>query len=109
MPTALDPNRSILASSPEWASPQPKRKPKFSSGPGGQPFDAAGAGRPRGWRGKQTSAGDYTTDVFNDSEDDADDEESSYEWGMVDRMRLWRHYVLMQHLYETAAFWGDKI
>ena len=32
-----------------------------------------------------------------------------YEWGMVDRMRLWRHDALMQHLYETAAFWGDKI
>ncbi|EKM78129.1 hypothetical protein AGABI1DRAFT_61147 [Agaricus bisporus var. burnettii JB137-S8] len=28
---------------------------------------------------------------------------------MVDRMRLWRHDALMQHLYETAAFWGDKI
>ncbi|KAJ3573119.1 hypothetical protein NP233_g2630 [Leucocoprinus birnbaumii] len=49
-----------------------------------------------------------TTDVFQDSEDDADDE-SDYEWGMVDRMRLWRHDALMQHLYETAAFWGDKI
>ncbi|KAH9928739.1 uncharacterized protein B0H18DRAFT_1000409 [Fomitopsis serialis] len=24
-------------------------------------------------------------------------------------MRLWRHDALMQHLYETAAFWGDKI
>jgi anaphase-promoting complex subunit 6 len=46
--------------------------------------------------------------VFQDSEDDADDE-SEYEWGMVDRLRLWRHDALMQHLYETAAFWGDKI
>jgi anaphase-promoting complex subunit 6 len=50
-----------------------------------------------------------TTDVFQDSDDDADDEYDSYEWGMVDRMRLWRHDALMQHLYETAAFWGDKI
>lgn len=49
-----------------------------------------------------------TTDVFQDSEEDADDE-SEHEWGMVDRMRLWRHDALMQHLYETAAFWGDKI
>ncbi|KAF9818560.1 hypothetical protein IEO21_02665 [Rhodonia placenta] len=24
-------------------------------------------------------------------------------------MRLWRHDALMQHLYDTAAFWGDKI
>jgi anaphase-promoting complex subunit 6 len=28
---------------------------------------------------------------------------------MVDRMRLWRHDALMQHLYDTAAFWGDKV
>ena len=49
-----------------------------------------------------------TTDVFQESDDDADDEDE-YEWGMVDRMRLWRHDALMQHLYETAAFWGDKI
>ncbi|KAF9027129.1 TPR-like protein [Hymenopellis radicata] len=24
-------------------------------------------------------------------------------------MRLWRHDAMMQHLYETAAYWGDKI
>ena len=28
---------------------------------------------------------------------------------MVDRMRLWRHDALMQHLFDSAAFWGDKI
>ncbi|RUP01168.1 anaphase-promoting complex, cyclosome, subunit 3-domain-containing protein [Jimgerdemannia flammicorona] len=27
----------------------------------------------------------------------------------ADRMRLWRHDALQQHLYETAAFWGDKV
>ncbi|EGO24550.1 hypothetical protein SERLADRAFT_361562 [Serpula lacrymans var. lacrymans S7.9] len=47
-------------------------------------------------------------DVFQDSEAEGDNE-SVHEWGMVDRMRLWRHDALMQHLYETAAFWGDKI
>ncbi|TFY83527.1 hypothetical protein EWM64_g474 [Hericium alpestre] len=46
------------------------------------------------------------TDVFQDS---GDEDEEEFEWGMVDRMRLWRHDALMQHLYETAAFWGDKI
>ncbi|WWC93598.1 hypothetical protein V866_000433 [Kwoniella sp. B9012] len=49
---------------------------------------------------------------------DEDDEEVRQEvdgegeeknWGMVDSMRLWRHDAIMQHLYETAAFWGDKI
>ena len=30
-------------------------------------------------------------------------------WDMVDSMRLWRHDAIMQHLHETAAFWGDKI
>ncbi|KAG6915872.1 hypothetical protein DXG01_009480 [Tephrocybe rancida] len=58
--------------------------------------------------GRQHPLANDTTDVFQDSDDDGDDDEE-YEWGMVDRMRLWRHDALMQHLYETAAFWGDKI
>ncbi|KAH7884628.1 hypothetical protein F5I97DRAFT_1938027 [Phlebopus sp. FC_14] len=45
-------------------------------------------------------------DVFQDSEAENPTEG---EWGMIDRMRLWRHDALMQHLYETAAFWGDKV
>ena len=58
--------------------------------------------------GRQHPLANDTTDVFQETEDDAEDEDE-YEWGMVDRMRLWRHDALMQHLYETAAFWGDKI
>lgn len=46
-------------------------------------------------------------DVFQDTEMESDNDDG--EWGMIDRMRLWRHDALMQHLYETAAFWGDKI
>lgn len=38
-----------------------------------------------------------------------EDQDEDYEWGRVDRMRLWRHDAIMQHLYTTAAFWGDKI
>ena len=38
-----------------------------------------------------------------------DDEERDLDWGPVDRMRLWRHDAMLQHLYGTAAFWGDKI
>ncbi|KAG7088620.1 hypothetical protein E1B28_012593 [Marasmius oreades] len=87
---ALDPNRSILQVSPLKSSPQHHRKPKDSASRHPHPL-----------------AND-TTGIFQDSEDDADDEDE-YEWGMVDRMRLWRHDALMQHLYETAAFWGDKI
>ncbi|KDR76370.1 hypothetical protein GALMADRAFT_67732 [Galerina marginata CBS 339.88] len=88
--SALDPNRSILTASPR--SPRKHRRGKSSTGRHPHPL-----------------AND-TTDVFQDSEDDNDaDDESEYEWGMVDRMRLWRHDALMQHLYDTAAFWGDKI
>lgn len=46
------------------------------------------------------------------SDQEGDDEGDGLErddWTMVDRMRLWRHDALMQHLYETAAFWGDKV
>jgi hypothetical protein len=38
-----------------------------------------------------------------------DEGEEEHSWGMIDRMRLWRHDAMMQHLYSTAAFWGDKI
>ena len=86
---ALDPNRSILPASPRRSSPRVYRQPKDRS------------------LAKHPLAND-TTDVFQDSESD-DEYDSQYEWGMVDRMRLWRHDALMQHLYETAAFWGDKI
>ncbi|KAJ3510333.1 hypothetical protein NLJ89_g4730 [Agrocybe chaxingu] len=86
---ALDPNRSVLLTSP-LRSPRKHKRGKSSTSR--QPHPLA----------------NDTTDVFQDSEDDADDE-SEYEWGMVDRMRLWRHDALMQHLYDTATFWGDKI
>ncbi len=87
--SALDPNRSVLLTSP-LRSPRKHRRAKSSTTR--QPHPLA----------------NDTTDVFQDSEDDADDE-SEYEWGMVDRMRLWRHDALMQHLYDTACFWGDKV
>jgi anaphase-promoting complex subunit 6 len=46
------------------------------------------------------------TDEEVDEDEDVDEERT---WSMVDSMRLWRHDAIMQHLYETAAFWGDKI
>ena len=85
---ALDPNRSILPASPARSSPRHHR-------------------RARGNVSRHPLANDKI-DVFQDSEDDADDE-TEQEWGMIDRMRLWRHDALMQHLYETASFWGDKV
>ncbi|KAF9234137.1 hypothetical protein BU15DRAFT_90109 [Melanogaster broomeanus] len=83
---SLDPNRSMLPSSPR-SSPRRHRRAKDSSS-------------------RHPLAND-TMDVFQDSE--AAQEPDDGEWGIVDRMRLWRHDALMQHLYETAAFWGDKI
>ncbi|KAI0046567.1 TPR-like protein [Auriscalpium vulgare] len=85
-PHNLDPNRSILPSSPMRSSPRAHRRAKGSIG-------------------RHPLAND-NTDVFQDS---GDEEEDEMEWGTVDRMRLWRHDALMQHLYDTAAFWGDKI
>ncbi|KAL5503810.1 CUT9 [Sanghuangporus vaninii] len=88
---ALDPNRSMLAASPLRSSPHRLRKGK----------ETAGDPHPL--------AQDTTADVFPET----DVEEESYDyragWTMVDRMRLWRHDAIWQHLYETAAFWGDKV
>ncbi|TFK75155.1 TPR-like protein [Pluteus cervinus] len=86
----MDPNRSVLPASPLRSSPRYHRRTKDSASRYPHPLATD------------------TTDVFQDSEV-MDDDEDDTEWGMVDRMRLWRHDALMQHLYETAAFWGDKI
>jgi anaphase-promoting complex subunit 6 len=81
---ALDPNRSMLSASPLRSTPRRQRQ-----------------------RDRHPLAND-TTDIFHESDIGEDDEEYA-EWGMVDRMRLWRHDAMMQHLYDTAIFWGDKV
>lgn len=85
-PYALDPNRSMLHNSPR-SSPRRHRRAQDSTS-------------------RHPLAND-AVDVFQESELGGESEDG--EWGMVDRMRLWRHDALMQHLYETASFWGDKI
>jgi hypothetical protein len=45
--------------------------------------------------------------VLPDDEEEEEDVDPS--WSMIARMRTWRHDAIHQHLYETAAFWGDKI
>ncbi|KAH9945212.1 TPR-like protein [Epithele typhae] len=84
----LDPSRSILQTSPVKGSPRIQRKTKTTASL------------------RHPLAID-TTDVFQDDADD--EEEDTNKWGIVERMRLWRHDALMQHLYDSAAFWGDKI
>ncbi|KAJ3002162.1 hypothetical protein NUW54_g5997 [Trametes sanguinea] len=84
----LDPSRSILHASPLRSSPRVSRRAKTTAS-------------------RHPLAND-TTDVFQDDADD-EGEDEAHEWTIVDRMRLWRHDALMQHLYDSAAFWGDKI
>jgi hypothetical protein len=53
-------------------------------------------------------------EMMNLDDDDLYDEDAGMEpvdpsWEMIARMRTWRHDAIHQHLYETAAFWGDKI
>lgn len=49
---------------------------------------------------------DGAPDVTNGALEDGE----SYQQGeLVDRFRLWRQDAIMQHLYETAIFWGDKV
>src|SRR6185369_17249474 len=35
--------------------------------------------------------------------------EAMASWDLEDRLRLWRHDALMHNMYETAAFWGNKV
>ncbi|KAI8445811.1 hypothetical protein BY996DRAFT_4649408 [Phakopsora pachyrhizi] len=34
---------------------------------------------------------------------------SDQDWNIIDRLRLWRDDARAQHLYQTAAFWGEKV
>ncbi|KAG8959317.1 anaphase promoting complex subunit cdc16 [Tulasnella sp. 419] len=52
------------------------------------------------------SQGQIAKDALGNEERGELDEE---DWSIVDRMRLWRHDAMMQHLHESAVFWGDKI
>ena len=66
--------------------------------------------RTQGQTSEHPLAQDNTQDVFlDDDEDDGGLEEDRSDWSMVERMRLWRHDAIWQHLYDTAAFWGDKV
>jgi anaphase-promoting complex subunit 6 len=47
--------------------------------------------------------------VATEQDAEAEEEEDDPTWRMIARMRTWRHDAILQHLYETAAFWGDKI
>ncbi|EPQ54226.1 TPR-like protein, partial [Gloeophyllum trabeum ATCC 11539] len=88
--TALDPSRSVWSTSPR-PSPRHHRKNKGSIS-------------------RQHPLANDTTDGFQDNQNgEEDDDEEDEGWGMVDRMRLWRHDAMMQHLYDTAIFWGDKV
>ncbi|KAH7107890.1 TPR-like protein [Auriculariales sp. MPI-PUGE-AT-0066] len=49
-----------------------------------------------------------STDLDPDASETAEEDED-IEWGIVDRIRLWRHDAIMQHLYPTAIYWADKI
>lgn len=42
----------------------------------------------------------------NDNDNDNDDNDGDTH---LNRFRLWRHDAMMQHLYDSAAFWGDKV
>lgn len=90
----LDPNQSILPASPRLNRHRHFHKQHRRDG-GGSPHPLA----------------NDTTDVFQDSYlgEETSHVSTEREWGMTDRMRLWRHDALMQHLYDTAAFWGDKV
>lgn len=46
-------------------------------------------------------------EVLFEGELEEEDEDPS--WAMIARMRTWRQDAIMQHLYETAGFWGDKV
>ncbi|KAG9024750.1 anaphase promoting complex subunit cdc16 [Tulasnella sp. JGI-2019a] len=56
---------------------------------------------------RQSHETQITATELDEGEVEGDEEEE--DWGIVDRMRLWRHDAMMQHLHGSAIFWGDKV
>ncbi|KAH8822920.1 cell division control protein 16 [Flagelloscypha sp. PMI_526] len=101
---ALDPNRSLLDSSPMRSSPRARRRKPVA------PPSSVFKSRTRDGEGsRHPLANDTTTDIFGDSDGDADNEDEDEERTIVDRMREWRTDALVAHMYKTAAHWGDKL
>jgi anaphase-promoting complex subunit 6 len=119
----ITPNSSTLPASPAGSSPGASRVLKkmnalklaggFADSPskkGGHVSfgsDMVFGDRSGGALGFSVQEGE--TEDFEDDDSDEGEEEDDDDWGIVDRMRLWRHDAMSQHLYETAVFWGDKI
>ncbi|KAG9017193.1 anaphase promoting complex subunit cdc16 [Tulasnella sp. 427] len=117
-----DPNASVMAASPRTkrttrasAVAERKRADRSSmmSGISSQqqslPPQSTPAVRQLRFGSTQTNDGapsDTQTQAATELEEEEMDEE---DWGIVDRMRLWRHDAMMQHLHDSAVFWGDKI
>ncbi|KAF8573479.1 TPR-like protein [Ramaria rubella] len=97
LPPGLDPNSSIFQ-----ASPRTKLEGQVVGG-------KRSARHPLAESRNLHSNAVSDQEGDDEEEEEEEEEEEAQEWTMVDRMRLWRHDALMQHLYETAAFWGDKV
>lgn len=116
-----DPNASVMAASPRTkrttrASTAAERRRadrnsimSISSQQQSLPPQSTPAVRQLRFGSTHTADGpgnDTQTQAATELEDEELDEE---DWGIVDRMRLWRHDAMMQHLHDSAVFWGDKI
>ncbi|KAG8909308.1 anaphase promoting complex subunit cdc16 [Tulasnella sp. 417] len=117
-----DPNASVMAASPRTkrstraTTAAERRRADRSSIMSGVsiqqqslPPQSTPAVRQLRFDSTQTADGpgnDTQTQAATDLEEEELDEE---DWSIVDRMRLWRHDAMMQHLHDSAVFWGDKV
>lgn len=59
--------------------------------------------------GTGTSSRSRLCDTSVDASDELDDLEGDARESMIASMRTWRNDAAIHNLYETAAFWADKI
>ncbi|KZP00555.1 TPR-like protein [Calocera viscosa TUFC12733] len=99
-PSSIDPNASLLHASPVQSLAQRMvRKREFAL----QRSSLVGTSTPLK-QNIELPAGE------NESVEEHEVGDSTEEgWTAVDRMRLWRHDAMTQHLYESSVYWGDKV
>ena len=121
-PHHSDPNASVMAASPRnkriaAAGRSRLHAPRSSilSGTSSQAnqshFLSATPANQNHFRAADSQPAGTQTQTATEPEEGADEADALDEedWSIVDRMRLWRHDAILQHLHDSAVFWGDKI
>lgn len=88
----------------------PRVRSALARGSPGAPLPNLPGSEPRNTRSRSRLSEVFRPINGGGHDDDDDDMMNDGDsWTMIDSMRIWRQDAMTHHLYETAAFWANKI